>query len=76
MHGEEYECFPKYFPSLLLLLVYGLPELHTVPMHLVILGGFIFHGLLPDPRQYSTCVTSFGEEFHRSVTHEPFVSLL
>lgn len=65
------ECFP----SLLLILVYGLLKLHTISMHLVILGGFIFHGLVPDPYKYSTCITSFDEEFHRSVTHEPFVSL-
>lgn len=69
--GKNMSASPKYFPSLLLILVYGLLELHTVPMHVVILGGFFFHGLVPDPYKYSTCITLFDEEFHRTVTREP-----
>lgn len=74
--GKNRIVSDKYFPNLLLLLLHGLLELHTVPMHLINLGGFIFHGLIPDLYKYSTCMTAFDEEFHRSVTHQPFVSLL
>lgn len=62
----------KYFSSLLLIVVYGLPELHTVSMHLVI-GCFNFHGRVPDSCKYLTCITSFVVEFHQSVPQEPFL---
>lgn len=59
----------EYFSSFPLIVVYGLLELHTAPMHLVILGCFNFYGLVPDPYKH---LTSFDVEFHQSVTHEPF----
>lgn len=74
--GKKMNASSKHFPGFLLILVYGFLELHTIPMHLVSLGGFIFHRLVSDPCNYSTCITSFDEEFHRSVTYECFVSLL
>lgn len=49
----------EYFSSLLLILVYWPLDLHTVSMHSVILGCFNFHGLVPDPYKYLTCITSF-----------------
>lgn len=60
----------EYFSSFPLIVVYGLLELHTAPMHLVILGCFNFYGLVPDPYKH---LTSFDVEFHQSVTHGPFL---